>query len=211
MKAFTYLENRDTEIHIIHTVLDDYIPFCEYFVIPYLLWFAFVAVTVIYFALSNERKNEFCQLSRALCIGMTIFLIISFVYPNGQNLRPKLDGDGICIQLVKLLYKIDTPTNILPSLHVFNAVVCCVALLKNKKIKEKRGVTVITVVLTVMIILSTMFLKQHSIVDVVLALLMNVVCYQFVYVIRNHQKSKKDSVYLHKPIKYIKKRLSRKE
>lgn len=67
-----------------------------------------------------------------LGVGMTLFLIISFVYPNGQNLRPELTGEGPFIQAVQLLYQTDTPTNIFPSIHVFNAVACCVALLNNK-------------------------------------------------------------------------------
>lgn len=47
-----------------------------------------------------------------LGVGMTLFLIISFVYPNGQNLRPELTGEGPFIQAVQLLYQTDTPTNI---------------------------------------------------------------------------------------------------
>lgn len=194
MGGFAYLENRDTEVHIIHTVFDDYIPFCEYFIIPYILWFVFVAVTVIYFAVSIERRNEYFQLVISLCMGMTIFLFISFVYPNGQDLRPELAGDGICIQLVRLLYKIDTPTNILPSLHVFNAAVCCSAILKNQRLKEKRGVAITTIILTVLIILSTVFLKQHSIVDVVLALLMHGMCCRLVYVVPERNLKKKGCV-----------------
>jgi len=36
--SFIYLERRVTEPHIIHCVIDDYIPFCEYFIIPYVMW-----------------------------------------------------------------------------------------------------------------------------------------------------------------------------
>ena len=39
---FVWLESRaDEPYHVIHFPLDDYIPFCEYFIIPYLLWFAY--------------------------------------------------------------------------------------------------------------------------------------------------------------------------
>ena len=33
--AFYYLENRKVAYHIIHFGIDAYIPFCEYFIIPY--------------------------------------------------------------------------------------------------------------------------------------------------------------------------------
>ena len=41
MPWFVYLEGR-TDVHyfLIHSPIDDYIPFIEYFIVPYLLWFA---------------------------------------------------------------------------------------------------------------------------------------------------------------------------
>ena len=36
--------------------VDDFIPFCEYFVIPYFLWFAYVAIGILYFALNNKKE-----------------------------------------------------------------------------------------------------------------------------------------------------------
>ena len=122
MLAFGYVEQRKVPINIIHMKIDDYIPFCEYFIIPYLLWFAYVAVTVFYFAFINKNKQEYWQFILTLGIGMTLFIVVSLIYPNGQNLRPELTGDGIFIQLVQYLYTIDTPTNILPSIHVFNSI-----------------------------------------------------------------------------------------
>ncbi len=78
MVTFSYIENRDVHHYIVHTVLDEKIPFCEYFIIPYLLWFIFVAVTVLYFMFFNQNKwKEYYQLMITLGIGMTLFLVIS--------------------------------------------------------------------------------------------------------------------------------------
>ena len=66
--------------------IDDKIPFIEYFIVPYFLWFAYVAVAVLYFLFKN--KGEYYRLCAFLFTGMTIFLIISTVYPNGHYLRP---------------------------------------------------------------------------------------------------------------------------
>ena len=42
MLFFEYLECRPVwGFHVIDTVFDDYIPFCEYFIVPYLLWFQY--------------------------------------------------------------------------------------------------------------------------------------------------------------------------
>lgn len=181
LACFFFVEQRRGRIHIIYTKLDDLIPFCEYFIIPYLLWFLFVAATVIYFAIFNEEDREYYSLIGSLGIGMAIFLIISFVYPNGQNLRPELTGDSIFIEMVRALYQNDTSTNILPSLHVYNAVACGIALYRNQKFAAHRVLNISMLVLVVLIILSTMFLKQHSIIDVIAALIINVLCYQLFY------------------------------
>lgn len=56
MITFSYIEDRDVHHYIIHTTIDDQIPFCEYFIVPYLLWFLFVAVTVFYFMFFNKNQ-----------------------------------------------------------------------------------------------------------------------------------------------------------
>jgi len=179
--AFYMLENRNVPVHIIQGKIDNLIPFCEYFVIPYFLWFVYVAGTIIYFACFNHNKEEYKQLCFSLLSGMIVFLFISYVYPNGQNLRPDLAGQNIFEKMVMDLYQTDTATNILPSLHVFYSVVCCIALIRNDRIKGSRFMIVSTYLLTISIVLATMFLKQHSIIDVVMALTMNGVCYYLFY------------------------------
>ena len=77
--CFSYLENRHVRYHIIDSSLDDKIPFCEYFIIPYLLWFLYIAVTVGYFLFFNENTTEFWSLILNLAIGMTLFLIVSYL------------------------------------------------------------------------------------------------------------------------------------
>ena len=115
-------------------------------------------------------------------IGMTLFLMISYVFPNGQNLRPyTFARHNICTELVQHLYKIDTPTNVMPSLHVFNSVMCCTAIWESRSLRKNRLVRWSSWVLTVLIIAATMFLKQHTILDVVVALAMGRICWFFMY------------------------------
>lgn len=189
MISFMLVERIPVETHLIHTFLDDKIPFCEYFIIPYVLWYFVVIGSILYFALGSPGRKEYYQYMGTLGVGMTLFLIISYVYPNGQDLRPVLEGGSPFIQAVQFLYLIDTPTNIFPSMHVFNAVACCVALLNNKKCRQSRIFTAGNIIITVSIVLSTMFLKQHSVEDVVTALILNMICYQVFYkIIPENQK-----------------------
>ena len=56
MTWFAWLEKNTTgHYRIIHMAADDYIPFCEVFVIPYFLWFAYVSAVVIYFFFKNKE------------------------------------------------------------------------------------------------------------------------------------------------------------
>ena len=61
MAAFMLMEQSDVKIHIIHSLADDRIPFCPYFIIPYVLWYFFLIGTVIYFAVSCPSKKEYYQ------------------------------------------------------------------------------------------------------------------------------------------------------
>ena len=182
MSLFAFLENQHVKYFLIHTKIDDKIPFCEYFVVPYLLWFVFVALTVLYFAFFCEDRKEYNQLVWSLGIGMTVFIVFSFVFPNGQDLRPRLIGEeGLFIDLVRMVYAKDTPTNIFPSIHVYNSVVCCLAILNNERCRKNAFVVWGTVLLTALIVVSTVLIKQHSIIDLIGALVLNVFVARGVY------------------------------
>ncbi len=178
---FAFLEKTvQVPAHLIHMALDDYIPFVEIFVIPYMLWFAYISVTVLYFL--RKDRNEFYRLMIFLIIGMTVFLIVSTVYPNGHDLRPAaFDHSNIFTRMIQRLYSTDSPNNILPSIHVFNSLGAWFAIHNSRFLKEKKGIRLSAFILTCLIILSTVFIKQHSVLDVFLAFLMAGVLYPVFY------------------------------
>lgn len=180
---FCWLEekvNINSNFHVIHMALDDYIPFCEFFVIPYYLWFIYMAAGIIFIAFTD---GKLCwRLGIFLITGMTVFLFISTVYPNGQLLRPDTFArDNIFVHIVQRLYASDTPTNLFPSIHVYNSLAIYFGLTHSQKLQNKKWIKNAALILTVCIILSTMFLKQHSVFDVLtafaLAAFMYSVCY----------------------------------
>ena len=164
---FVYVERTVTRrFHIVHMAVDDYIPFIEIFIVPYLLWFGYVAFAIAWFFFKDVQ--DFYKICTFLFVGMTVFLVISTVYPNGHYLRPRVfERDNIFITMVKGLYMIDTPTNLFPSIHVYNSLGVHLAVMHSDKLKEKKWVRRISFVLMCTIIASTMFLKQHSVFDVV--------------------------------------------
>lgn len=173
LTSFALLEQRRICYRILDTALDEMIPFCPVFILPYLLWFCFIALTVGWFVLFCEEDEEYYRFSRSLALGCTVFLGISVFFPNGQSLRPMVSQNaGIWEEMVRVLYMVDTPTNVFPSIHVYNALVCCEGLLRQETIQKRVCLRQFLVVLTVSIVLSTVFLKQHTLLDVVGAFLL---------------------------------------
>lgn len=186
--------------YLIHVKIDDIIPFNEYFIIPYMLWFIFISFWVMFFFFKDTK--EFYQLTCFLFIGMTIFLIVCTLFPNGQELRPtEFTRDNICVDLVKRLYQIDTPTNIAPSIHVYNTLCVFFAIKRSAYLKahltqlSKHILYFTNGLLSALIILSTMFLKQHSVFDVITAFIMWAVLYRVIYRPVYHTSTQKGEAY----------------
>ena len=180
---FFYLERNVTRFHIIYSKLDDLIPFNEVFVIPYFLWFLYIAVTILYFLFTS--KNEFLRLCANLFIGMTICLTIYTLWPNGHHLRVNLNALGrsnIFITILSKLYSMDTATNVFPSIHVFNSIAAFIAIHKSSRLRKLPLVQGGAFLLTVLIIMSTVFLKQHSVMDVFGAFALSIIMYSIVYI-----------------------------
>ncbi|MDE5907780.1 MAG: phosphatase PAP2 family protein [Lachnospiraceae bacterium] len=178
---FAYLEK--TVIHpatIIHVGIDDSIPFCEVFVIPYFLWFAYVSAVVMYCFFKN--KQEYYKTCVFLFTGMTVFLLISTLWPNGHHLRPSvMPRENIFTAMIAHLYKVDTPTNLWPSIHVYNSIGAHLAVVHNYQLAKNKMIRTGSLTLCIAIILSTVFIKQHSMFDVITAFVMAAVMYAVVY------------------------------
>lgn len=174
---FIWLEKTvTTDFHLIHMAVDDRIPFCEFFVIPYYFWFIYMAVGIIFIAFTDG--GECRRMGLFLITGMTVFLVVSTVYPNGHDLRPtEFARDNFCVDIVRRLYASDTPTNLFPSIHVYNSLGIHFALLHSKLLKGRKKIKILSFCLMLSIILSTVFIKQHSVFDVLTALALAALMY----------------------------------
>ena len=89
MLWFILLEHRtDVKFMEIHCIIDDWIPFCEIFIIPYLLWFIYVAAVLVFLFFQTKHIEDFYKCATILVMGMTTSLIIYTFFPNAQNMRP---------------------------------------------------------------------------------------------------------------------------
>ena len=158
----------------VHCRLDDLIPFCKYAIVPYAAWFPWIPFTLFYLLYKAPRR-DFWRLCLPLFAGMMLALSFCLVVPNGVALRPRyVLGSDVFARTVRLLWRADTSTNVCPSIHVFNSVMVDLAVQRCSCLGSRRGQWARwgSRLLCVSIVLSTMLLKQHSVIDAVCGLVL---------------------------------------
>jgi len=168
-----------TDYWVSYIPLDDSIPFLEVFVIPYCIWYPFMIVTGLYLLLKDVPA--FKRYMWFIIIGFTTSLTICALLPNGQDLRPLVfERVNFCSKMVEAIYQADTNTNVLPSMHVVGTLATAFAIFDSPGLKN-RVIRIITIIFTILICMSTVFIKQHSILDIFAGIAVCIPIYFVVY------------------------------
>ena len=153
--------------HLIHSRLDELIPFNEFFFIPYCFWYLLIVISLGYFALYDI--SNFRNLQIYIIITQVVAMTVYILYPSYQDLRPtEFVRDNFFTHLAALIYRADTPTGVCPSLHVAYSLGIGSCWLKEKQAGKLWKAFVIFSVITIS--LSTAVVKQHSVIDIAAAL-----------------------------------------
>lgn len=154
----------------VESVLDAYIPFCEWFFIPYVFWFLYLAAMVVYGCLYDI--SAFRRYMYFIMISYTITIILYVLFPTCQNLRPtSFERDNILVRMIVDFYGYDTHTNVCPSIHVLGSFGVLYGAWHSRHFSS-RGWRITLGVVTSVVAISTVFVKQHSIIDVVAAVIL---------------------------------------
>jgi len=185
---FQYCERTVQPKYIMYSPLDNYIPFVKYFVVPYLFWFIYMGIGFLYLGLVS--KKDYYRLCIYMFGGMYLCYILYLMFPNGQQLRPVITENDIFSRMIKHIYATDTPTNVAPSIHVYNSIAVHVALIKSSRFKKNRLAKLASLICMLLICASTVLIKQHSIKDVLWAIVLAVVFYPIAYYLSGRIKYK---------------------
>ena len=181
--AFLFLERGpDRDWFVVQCGLDGIIPFCEYFVIPYLFWFLYIIFMNIY-SFFYDRQT-FIKYMKFTIITYVVTIIVYVLFPTAQELRPDIAALGrynIFTEFLKHFYMFDTSTNVCPSLHVTGAIAVWTAGIHSKHFSTVFWRVASTVIM-LLICASTVFLKQHSIIDAIAAIALCTAAYIVVFV-----------------------------
>lgn len=153
-----------TDYWVSYMFLDDYIPFREEFIIFYYMWYPALVGMGIFLLINDEA--EYKRYMLGIIITFTFTLIFCLLVPNGQDLRPEVfPRDNIFTHMIAAIYKADTNTNVMPSVHAIGAFLGIISTHRTKYITGKALIFTLDL-LWMLIAISTCFVKQHSILDI---------------------------------------------
>ncbi len=168
--------------YILWCPLDGMIPFCEWFVIPYCSWFVLLAaVTASLWWKDTAAYDKLCLM---MFSGMTFCLIVYMILPNGLALRPDtaaLGRDNPALRLMELLWRADSAVNVCPSIHCQSTAAMALAYSESRLAQGHPGRKAGAWLWAALICLSTVFTKQHSVIDVACGLALVVPWYFLLY------------------------------
>lgn len=164
-QSLLYLISKLTPIKatILTSTIDSRIPFISYFIYFYILWY--VMLFIVPYLLYKSDKEIFKKYFVSTFISITIAGLIYILFPT-SIVRASINGSGISNFIVKFIYLIDTPVmNCFPSMHciisflfIFSVIGC-----RNLSNKYKWVISI----LSCLIVISTLLVKQHVVVDVI--------------------------------------------
>jgi hypothetical protein len=164
--VYFLLNGLNENAYYLHTWLDYQIPLVEWFAIPYVWYYVYLVGVLVWFAYHNT--TAYYQLLFARMTGLLICFGIYAIFPTA-TIRPDVTGNGMLADVVRLIYMIDADYNCFPSTHCLDTFLTSIFLLKRERGWILRGIAGVSLV---SIYLSTLFLKQHVIADMVSASLL---------------------------------------
>ena len=173
-------------LHSVNIYFDDKIPFLSFFVIFYVVWYALlILVPVMLYYKDYSKIREYAYV---YCICGIISTIIFFIFPTTVT-RAIVEETNISNKVVKYIYTLDNPPlNCFPSLHALESMLWIFYVGFNNKFSKKTRF--IITIICFGIILSTLFIKQHALVDIIGAFLVLVIGYNISKLLLNNRVKK---------------------
>lgn len=178
--------------HPVWCPLDDLIPFNEWFLLPYLFWFVFLVGMNLYLLLFDPKAfRRFMYFIIGTYSATILFYIL---YPTCQNLRPEsFARDNFLTRFMAAFYAFDTNTNVCPSMHVIGSFAVAFAAWDTERFRTLFWKTAFFA-MAMLISVATLFVKQHSAVDVISAFGVCAVGYVAVYVLPQRLKKRRKAM-----------------
>ena len=170
------------------TSIDYHIPFIPQFIVIYDSWSFLLFALGIYLIVKDPEGFRRYMWT----ILLTFFTATAFcaLVPNGQDLRPAvMEQHNFFTWMVQYTYSLDTNTNVFPSVHVLGVLAALFAIWHTTGMKKWTW-RVFSLIYGILIIASTLFVKQHAFIDVLAGLFLGAIGYVVVYVIIGRRRDR---------------------
>jgi hypothetical protein len=185
-KIYEFLNNRTQRAVELSSSIDQAIPFLPIFILPYILWYAYIFCYLVYFCFKDT--NVYLKSLALIVVAELICFLVYFFFQTTVP-RPTIIGNDFLNTLVQWIYRKDRPYNCFPSIHVLTTFAIMLASLH---IKNKHLVNTICIhVSGTLIIISTLFIKQHVIFDLIVSIFLVTFLYGFLFEFLFYRVSKK--------------------
>ena len=156
------LLNHGPAVLNLQTPIDTALPVVPIFVIPYVSLNPFVYATLILFLLFRTKVFQ------SACLAVITVMMISFAFyffAQSEVVRPVLLGTDLFTRMIRDVYAGDNPFNDFPSLHTS---VSTILAIHWWRVDRRVGIPV--AIWTMLIVASTVLIKQHYIADLIFGL-----------------------------------------
>ena len=167
----------------VNTSLDDLIPYLSWFVIFYVAWMPLLYIAFIYLGMTN--RSLYWRTIIAYNAAVTVSNLIFILFPTSMP-RPEISGNDIFNMLVLFIYNHDQPVNCFPSIHCLTTYLLFIFMIRHQLFSV--GMRVLFSVFFWSIIASTVFIKQHALVDVIGGILLAEMAYRVVEYVLDKQR-----------------------
>ncbi|MHA1437789.1 MAG: phosphatase PAP2 family protein [Promethearchaeota archaeon] len=174
-----YAEGQGYHLDFVFGPLDNMIPFIPEMAIFYIyLFFPMVFLSMIYFAFIDYDKGYALGWSLVLIgiisIIIYIFFPVSTYWWRQELLANKIEGN-FWAETMYGYYETDTSFNCLPSLHAAVSTIIAFTWYQYYKLNrtlKRKIIAIISIIIAIGVILSTLFVKQHYIIDEIIGILL---------------------------------------
>ena len=169
----------NNDYHTINMTIDSMIPFCKYFLIFYVTYYWFPEIQLWLMSYCDKRKFYRLLISISVCC---LLCFGCFCVYQVKMVRPEVEGNDLFSVLMRVMYSLDKEAvNCFPSIHSLMGVAMIIGGYKTNKFPV--WLSVMSCILGVGCILSTVFIKQHYFIDMVVGALLMIVVYLVVLLI----------------------------
>ena len=131
-----------------------------------------------YYVIFKYNKEKYIKLILTTILSLLVLYIFFIVFPS-EVVRPEFNSfHDITSFVIYMVYKTDTPTCCFPSGHCLLCFILLYNLLDNNRLPKKFKYPAI--IINILIIISTLLVKQHVIYDVIGSFVLATINYYFV-------------------------------